>query len=200
MLLCIFVAVKRLSMRVFLFLSLSILLLLSGCTSSKPNRELVSEFKGVLPWVMDNDEGLLHGIELGMTTDEVRKHALPNDSLSDPSVDFLFFEAHLDSLHSYTYECSFDEKGLNTITLMIYLVNENSAASSFADFKTFFTKKYGTPNDIGVGYTWEVTTGKRPAKIELIERTDYLYGVLQINFFDRSFEARPQAGDSLVLR
>jgi hypothetical protein len=185
-------------MRFPLFFCFGFFLLSAVGCSTTPERQVVSDFKGVLPRVMDNDEGLLHGIELGMSKEEVSKHVLPGDSLSDSGINLLEFEDQLDSSITYFYECHFDEKGLKSIILMIYLTKENSAAVLFSDFKTYFTKKYGSPDDIGVGYTWDAPKGKRPAKIQLEEPTGYLYGVLQITFLDRDFSARPASNDTLV--
>ncbi|MGL5890663.1 MAG: hypothetical protein ACRC3B_12295 [Bacteroidia bacterium] len=179
------------------------LFILAGCSSEpSPKKEIVSQFTGIVPRVMDNDEGIFHGIELGMTADEVKKKALPGDSLSAATEsNYLFFEAKIDSAAEYTYECSFDAKGLSTLTLMIYQKKETSAAQLFTDFKNYFTKKYGNPFDAGFGYIWEIPAGKRPAKITLREESDeYLYGVVSVEFYDRSFEPRPVSSDSLVIR
>jgi hypothetical protein len=183
--------------------SLLMLFILTGCSSEPaPKKEIISQFSGIVPLVMDNDEGIFHGIELGMTVDEVKKKALPGDSLSTSTEkDYLFYEARLDSSTEYTYECSFDAKGLSSVTLMIYQKKESSSAQLFADFKNYFTKKYGTPYDVGFGFIWEVPAGKRPAKITLREESEeYLYGVVSVEFYDRAFEPRPAGKDSLVIR
>lgn len=177
--------------------------ILAGCSSEPaPKKEIISQFTGVLPRVVENDEGLFHGIELGMTAEEVKKKILQGDSLSSSTGnDYLFFEAKIDTTTEYNYECSFDTKGLSTVTLMIYQKAETSSAQLFNDFKNYFTKKYGTPYDAGFGYIWEVPTGKRPAKITLREESgEYLYGVISVEFYDRSFEPRPSTKDTLVLR
>jgi hypothetical protein len=189
-------------MRLIVYPLLS-LFILAGCSSEpSPKKEIVSQFTGIVPRVMDNDDGIFHGIELGMTSEEVKKKVLPGDSLSTSTEnEYLFFEAKIDSANEYTYECSFDAKGLNAVTLMIYQKKESSAAQLFTDFKNYFTKKYGTPYDAGFGYIWEVPAGKRPAKITLREESEeYLYGVVSVEFYDRSFEPRPPARDSLVIR
>lgn len=189
------------TMRLTLVVPVSICLLLAACSSAPdPKKELVASFQGLLPLVVDNDEGLLHGIELGMTIEEVKKHALKSDSLSDLGADFLFYEATVDSQRTYTYECNFDVKGLHTLSLLIYQKDQPSAAQLFTDFKNYYTKKYGAPVDAGIGYIWEVPAGKRPAKILLEEKTDYLYGVVSVHIYDRSFEPRPSSSDTLVLR
>jgi hypothetical protein len=176
-------------------------LLLAGCTSQpETDKKLISTFPGTIAKIVDNDEGLLHGISLGMPVEEVKKKSLPGDSLSSASDNYLFYEAMLDSLAEYTYECEFDEKGLRALTLMIYRKGETQADALFADFKNYFTKKYGQPEDMGFGYIWNAPAGKRPARITLKdESTEYLYGVISVSFYDSAFEARPTAKDSLSL-
>jgi hypothetical protein len=182
-------------------ISFCFLLLLAGCSSQpEANKKIIAGFSGTVVKIIDNDEGLLHGIALGMTETEVKKNALPGDSLSSTSASYLLYEEKLDSLIEYTYECEFDEKGLSALTLMIYRKGETQADALFADLKNYFTKKYGQPEDAGFGYIWNAPAGKRPARITLKDESEeYLYGVISVSFYDSSFEARPTTRDSLAL-
>lgn len=180
---------------------LIIILLLAACSAEPAaDKKIIAGFSGTVVQIIDNDEGLLHGITLGMTEAEVKKKALPGDSLSSTSASYLLYEEKLDSSFEYTYECEFDAKGLSALTLMVYRKGETQADALFADFKNYFTKKYGQPEDVGFGYIWNAPAGKRPARITLKDESEeYLYGVISVSFYDSAFEARPTAGDSLAL-
>jgi hypothetical protein len=185
-----------------LFSTFLILVLLLAACSSEPaaDKKIIAGFSGTVVQIIDNDQGLLHGITLGMTEAEVKKNALPGDSLSSTSAGYLLYEEKLDSSFEYTYECEFDTKGLSALTLMVYRKGETQADALFADLKNYFTKKYGQPEDVGFGYVWNAPAGKRPARITLKDESEeYLYGVISVSFYDSSFEARPTTNDSLAL-
>jgi hypothetical protein len=164
------------------------------------NKKIVSQFHGLLPVVMQNDDGLFHGISLGMTMDEVKKNVIPSDSIGAEQKDYLEFEGKLAPNKLYDYDCNFDEKGLKDITLDIHLKDEKNADSLYTDFKNYFSKRYGMPSESDGTTIWISNEGKRPAKIVLQEEEDYLYGKLTIAFFDKTFDPPSDStGDSLIL-
>ncbi|GAB4138454.1 MAG: hypothetical protein Fur0041_13430 [Bacteroidia bacterium] len=166
----------------------------------RSNTTLVSQFNGVLPAIMRNDDSLFHGIALGMTQEEVKRTAQKPDSLSQEEKGYLFYEGRISSGKEYTWECTFDEKGLASVTVDIYLKDEETAGPQFDDFRNYFTKKYGTPEDTGESLIWTVS-GKRPARIELYQEFEYAHGKLALYFYDSSFSPRFGSGssDSLIL-
>lgn len=172
--------------------------------SSEPevqkNKEIVSQFSGLLPSIMQHDEGLFHGISLGMSLDEVKKNVLPTDSMSKLEENKYLFEGKLSPNKEFSYECDFDQNGLNDITLDIYLKDQKNADSLFTDFSNYFSKRYGMPtiNEAGIP-AWISSEGKRPAKIILEKEEDYPYGKLTITFFDKKFDAPAPAPDSLIV-
>ena len=188
-------------MRLSQLLKLSVCcLFFVGCSSTpEPNKLIVSQFQGLVPLVMQNDEGLFHGIQLGMTVAEVKKNVTTGDSLSSEEKNYLLFEGKLAPTTIYDYDCNFDEKGLKDITLDIHLKGEKNADSLYADFKNYFSKRYCAPSESDGTTIWISTEGKRPAKIVLQEEEDYLYGKLTIAFFDKTYDPQIISNDSLVL-
>jgi hypothetical protein len=173
---------------------------IAACSSEpEVKKDIVSQFSGVLPSIMQNDEGLFHGITLGMTLEEVQKHAQPSDSMSKLEENKYLFEGKLSQSKEYAYECDFDSKGLNDITLDIYLKDEQNADSLFTDFSNYFSKRYGMPVLAEGIATWTADEGKRPAKIILEKEEEYQYGKLTITFFDKNFDAPPTVADTLSI-
>jgi hypothetical protein len=183
---------------------LFILLVISFCFSCGPENEakhgLVDEFRGLLPAIIVNDSALFHGIDLGMNPQEIKKNLSPTDSVSMEEADYLFCEGKLGTQKEYTYECSFNEKGLFDLTLDLYLKDEENATVLLTDFRTYFNKKYGPPLDSLPYYIWEIS-GKHPAILELEEEADYGYGKLRISFYDQAFDDKRWKlnNDSLIL-
>lgn len=178
---------------------LFICIFFSACsTAPEPNKQIVSQFSGVLPQVMQNDEGLFHGISLGMTTEEVKTHVSPSDSLGTEQKNYLEYEGKISAQKIYDYDCNFDEKGLKDITLDIYLKDEKNADSLYTDFKNYFSKRYGAPGESDGRTIWITAEGKRPAKIILQEEEDYQYGKLTVSFFDKNFDPEVPNADSLI--
>jgi hypothetical protein len=173
----------------------------TACSSTPPAppTKYVSQFKGLLPQIMDNDSGLFHGILLGMKPEEVKHFSIKSDSLSLEDKETLIYEGKLEGAKEYTYECNFDEKGLHTVILEIHLKDEPNADSLLADFNRYFTLRYGPADESRGILSWNPSGGTRPARIELEEDPDYTYGKLTISFFDQSFDKAPQDGDSIVL-
>jgi hypothetical protein len=188
-------------MRFSQFLTFSVCcFFLAACSNTpEPNKQIVSQFHGLLPQVMQNDEGLYHGISLGMTVEEVKKNVVPGDSIGAEQKDYLEFEGKLAPNKLYDYDCNFDEKGLKDITLDIHLKDEKNADSLYLDFKNYFSKRYGMPTETDGMTIWFSNEGKRPAKIILQEEEDYLYGKLTITFFDKNFDPPSVNADSVLV-
>jgi hypothetical protein len=189
-------------MRYFKFLIFIFCLFFAACSNTpEPNKQIVSQFSGLLPQIVQNDEGLFHGISLGMTMDEVKKNVAPGDSMGSTAEqkDYLEFEGKLTAQKLYDYDCNFDEKGLKDITLDIHLKDEKNADSLYTDFKNYFSKRYGAPTETDGTTMWTTTEGKRPAKIILQEDEEFLYGKLTITFFDKNFDPPAVNADSVLL-
>ncbi|CAN5910174.1 hypothetical protein BH11BAC7_BH11BAC7_00140 [soil metagenome] len=178
-------------MRLYKFLSFVICcMLIAACSSQlEPKKDIVSQFSGLLPSIVQNDEGVFHGIALGMLLDEVKKNVPATDSMSKLEENKYLFEGKLSPNKEYSYECTFDSKGLNDLTLDIYLKDETNADSLYMDFSNYFSKRYGMPVAEEGITTWTTTEGKRPARIILEKEEDYTYGKLTITFFDKSFDS-----------
>ncbi|HET6990864.1 MAG TPA: hypothetical protein VFJ43_06045, partial [Bacteroidia bacterium] len=175
-------------------------LFITACSSPpEPKKDIVNQFHGLLPRLIQNDEGLLHGITLGMSLDSVKKFVPAGDSMSKMEENKYLFEGKLSANKEYSYECDFDDKGLNDITLDIYLKDEKNADSLFTDFSNYFSKRYGMPTESDGVTIWMSNEGKRPAKIILEKEEDYQYGKLTISFFDKNFDLPVSPGDSLIL-
>lgn len=188
-------------MRLYNFLIFIVCCSLFAACSSEPERkkDIVDQFTGSLPTIMQHDEGLFHGISLGMTLEEVKQNVPPSDSMSKLEENKYLFEGKLSANKEFSYECDFDSKGLNDITLDIYLKDEPNADSLFTDFSNYFSKRYGMPVlEEGVT-TWITNEGKRPAKIILEKEEDYLYGKLTITFFDKNFDLPSTDADTTNL-
>ena len=177
-------------MRLSRFLILIFISALVSCTTEAPkNDKIVSLFKGVLPSIIQNDSALLHGLQLGMSMVEVKKTAHEFDSLAVEDSNYLQFERTISAKKNFLYECEFDNNGLSTMTMDIFLEDESNGDSLYNDFMSYFTKRFGKPDESGTNPTWTSKEGKRPAKIELEENEDYPYGKLTIWFYDASFDA-----------
>jgi hypothetical protein len=175
-------------------------LFIAACSSApEPKKDIVNQFQGLLPKIIQNDEGVFHGISLGMSLDEVKKNIPATDSMSLIEENKYLFEGKLSPNKEYSYECDFDTKGLNGITLDIYLKDEKNADSLFTDFSNYFSKRYGMPTASDGTDTWISNEGKRPAKIILEKEEDYQYGKLTISFFDKSFDPPATNSDSLAI-
>ncbi len=169
------------------FFCFSLFLITSCSDDPKINNEIVLRHSPLTQAIYFSDDSLLHGISLGMTKEDVKKLALPTDSLSQEEADYLLYEGRIDSFKNYTWDCEFDSAGLYALTLDIYLKDEDSPEVWFNDLSGYFTEKYGQGTDDGVALTWEVKTGKRPARIELMEDTEYIYGKLTVYYYDLAF-------------
>ncbi len=189
-------------MRLYKFLIVVVCCSMLAACSTEPElkKDIVNQFSGSLPKIMQHDEGIFHGISLGMTLDEVKKNIPATDSMSKLEENKYLFEGKLSAAKEYTYECTFDSKGLNDITLDIYLKDEKNADSLYTDFSNYFSKRHGMPVlEEGVT-TWTTSEGKRPAKIILEKEEDYQYGKLKITFFDKSFDSPSMdLSDTLLL-
>lgn len=169
---------------------------LVSCTSEPGiNNKLVSTHTPLVQKIFYSDDSLLHGISLGMKKDEVKKMLAPGDSLTEEEDDYLLAEGHFDVAKYYTWECEFDSAGLFSITLDIYLTDEQDATEWHKDITAYFTDKYGNATDDGLALTWEVKNARRPARIELYEDADYPYGKLSVYYYDLAFI--PTNGDSI---
>lgn len=174
--------------------------LFAACSSTpEPKKDIVNQFTGLLPEVMQNDEGIFHGISLGMTIEDVKLMLAEGDSMSKLDEKKYLFEGKLSANKEYTYECDFDEKGLRDLTLDIHLKDEKNADSLYLDFSNYFSKRYGMPATHDGITTWITAEGKRPAKIILEKEEDYQYGKLTITFFDKNFDPPPSPADTLLL-
>lgn len=177
-------------MRLSRFLPVVLILALASCSTEAPkNDTIVSQYKGVLPQIIQNDSALLHGLQLGMNMVQVKKTAHGFDSLAVEDTNYLQFERALSPHKNYVYECEFDNNGMDMITMDIFLEDEKNGDSLYNDFMSYFTKRFGKPDESGTNPTWTSKDGNRPAKIELQENEDYPYGKLTIWFYDASFDA-----------
>ncbi len=194
--------IYKYKMRLYKFLIFIICCSMFAACSSEPElkKDIVSQFSGALPKIILHDEGIFHGIMLGMTLEEVKKNIPATDSMSNLEENKYLFEGKLSASKEYSYECTFDSKGLNDLTLDIYLKDEKNADSLYTDFSNYFSKRYGMPVlEEGVT-TWTTNEGKRPAKIILEKEEDYQYGKLTITFFDKSFDSPSMdLSDTLIL-
>ncbi len=187
-------------MRISKLLVLPVCIFFAACSSSpEPKKDIVNQFHGLLPKVIQNDEGLFHGINLGMNLDEVKANVAEGDSMSKIDEKKYLFEGKLAPNKEYGYECDFDEKGLNDITLDIYLKDEKNADSLYLDFSNYFSKRYGMPTYQDGVTNWVSNEGIRPAKIILEKEEDYLYGKLTITFFDKTFDPPVSTSDTLIV-
>lgn len=161
---------------------------LASCSSEPEiNNKLVGTHTPLVQKIFYSDDSLLHGISLGMKKDEVKKMLAPGDSLTEEEDDYLLAEGRYDQSKYYTWECEFDSAGLFSITLDIYLTDEQNATEWYKDITAYFTDKYGNPTDDGLALTWEIKNAKRPARLELYEDTDYPYGKLSVYYYDLAF-------------
>ncbi|HEU4719559.1 MAG TPA: hypothetical protein VFU15_17065 [Bacteroidia bacterium] len=175
------------------------LFFLAACSSNPgPKKDIVSKYIGVLPTVVDNDEGLFHGIMLGMTPEEVKAHAISRDSLGEEKPGYLMFQGRISGKEEYLYDCQFDTNGLFTLELDIYLKDKPSGDSIFSDFKSYYTARFGTPQEEKGMLIWTCNEGTRPAKIIIDEDPAYSYGELTVTIYDKTFDTPPPGvSDSL---
>ena len=180
------------------------LVLATACSQDPElNNKLVSAHSPLTQQVFYTDDSLLHGISLGMSKQDVIKALAPGDSVTEEEKEYLLVEGSLDQTKYYSWECQFDAAGLSSITLDVYITDEEHATNELTDITAYFSDKYGPPTDDGMALTWEVKTGRRPARIELMEDTEYPYGKLSVYYYDLSFIPAPTidslSADSLFL-
>lgn len=167
-----------------------------SCSSDpEVNNKLLLSHTPLVQKIFYSDDSLLHGISLGMPKAEVKKMLAPGDSITEETSDYLFVEGTFDAAKKYSWDCEFDSAGLYALTLDIYLQDEQTATEWYTDINSYFTDKYGAGTDDGVALTWEVKTGKRPARVELVEEMGYGYGKLNVYYYDLSFI--PMKGDTI---
>jgi hypothetical protein len=161
---------------------------LCSCGSEpEVNNALLTSHTPLVQKIFYSDDSLFHGISLGMTKDEVKKMLAPGDSILEETTDYLYVEGAFDTSKIYSWDCRFDEKGLSTLTLDIYLKDEENATEWYTDITAYFTDRFGPATDDGMALTWEIRNGKRPARIELVEEMGYGYGKLNVYYYDLSF-------------
>ena len=169
-----------------------------ACSSNAETKVgLINQFTGILPKIIQNDEGLLHGISLGMDTVLFKQFIPKCDSMSVLEENKYFFEGALSANKEYSYECEFDSLGLSGITLDVHLKDMNNADSLFTDFSNYFSRRYGTPvylDDLNI--IWLLQSEKRASKIILENEVDYDYGKIKIRFLDKDFDLN---SDSLII-
>lgn len=186
-----------------MFAFISAAVVLSACSDTPElNNKLLLSHTPLVQQIFYTDDSLLHGISLGMSPADVKKSLAPGDSVTEESSDYLLVEGEFDSTKYYTWECEFDSAGLFAITLDIYVTDEQNATTWMTDITAYFTDKYGPALDDGIALTWEVKNAKRPARIELMEDTEYPYGKLSVYYYDLSFiplESDTLPPDSLLL-
>lgn len=179
-----------------LALPICMVFLLVNCSDQPElNNKLVATHTPLVQQIFYTDDSLLHGISLGMSQADVKKSLAPGDSVTEESTNYLLVEGEFDSTKYYTWECEFDSAGLFAITLDIYLTDEQNATAYLTDITAYFTDRYGPALDDGIALTWEVKIAKRPARIELMEDTEYPYGKLSVYYYDLSFI--PMESDTL---
>lgn len=183
-------------MKTALYASFFSLLFLISCSDTpEVNNEILLKHSPVVQAIFFSDDSLLHGISLGMKKEDVKKLALPNDSLSQEEQDYLLYEGVIDKGKSYTWDCEFDSAGLYSLTLDVYLKDETTARDWYNDLSAYYSEKYGKGTDDGFAMTWEIKNAKRPARIELLEDTEYPYGKLTVYYYDLTFI--PMGADSI---
>src|ERR1044071_5277534 len=154
---------------------------LASCSSEPEiNNKLLATHTPLVQKIFYSDDSLLHGISLGMKKEDVKKMLAPGDSCTEEEDDYLLVEGKYDAAKYYTWECEFDSAGLFSVTIDIYLTDEQDATDWYKDITAYFTDKYGPGTDDGMAMTWEMKKSKRPARIELYEDADYPYGKLSV--------------------
>jgi hypothetical protein len=175
---------------------LPVLIFAISCSDTpEVNNNLLATHTPLVQKIFYSDDSLFRGIALGMSKPEVKKAFSAGDSLSQEETNYLLFEGKFDAAKYYTWECEFDSAGLFALTLDVYLTDEKSATDWFKDITAYFTDRYGPAVDDGFALSWEVKSGKRPARVELYEDTEYPYGKLTVYYYDLSFI--PMESDSL---
>lgn len=169
--------------------SLFVIAVVLGACSGEPevNNKLLLTHTPLVQKIFYSDDSLFHGISLGMTKEEVKKMLAPGDSITEEDNEYLYVEGQYDTSKIYSWECEFDEKGLATLALEIFLRDEETATEWYTDITSYFTDRFGPATDDGVALTWEITKAKRPARIELTEEMGYGYGKLNVYYYDLSF-------------
>lgn len=170
---------------------------LASCSSEpEVNNKLLLTHTPLVQKIFYSDDSLFHGISLGMTKEEVKKMLAPGDSITEEDNEYLYVEGQFDTSKIYSWECEFDEKGLSTLALEVFLRDEETATEWYTDITAYFTDRFGPATDDGVALTWEITKAKRPTRIELTEEMGYGYGKLNVYYYDLSFIPMNE-GDSL---
>src|SRR5690349_18840698 len=102
--------------------------LLYSCTSEpEVNNKLLATHTPLVQKIFYSDDSLLHGISLGMKKEDVKKMLAPGDSCTEEEDDYLLVEGKFDAAKYYTWECEFDSAGLFSVTIDIYLTDEQDA-------------------------------------------------------------------------
>lgn len=190
--------------RVIFGLGISAAVLASCSDEPELNNKLLVSHSPLVQKIFYSDDSLFHGISLGMKKDEVKKMLAPGDSIMEEHDDYLYVEGSFDTSKIYSWDCSFDEKGLAALTLDIYLKDEENATEWYTDITSYFTDRFGPATDDGMALSWEIKNAKRPARIELVEEMGYGYGKLNVYYYDLTFipmenDSLPKTADSLFL-
>jgi hypothetical protein len=178
----------------FLYRHFILFLILSGfiaCTPKKEPAVKVEELSQVLKRIVKSDNGLFRGANIGMGITEVK--GIESDQKPDEEAEnYLSYSfGFKDSLQGNIYY-NF-ENGLDEIGVDVFREKSKECDWLFADFKNYFTKRYGVPKVDNQLLIWYVKDqGKEGAEISLADESkDYGYGKLTITIFPFQSEVDP---------
>lgn len=149
--------------KIYNLLFLIIIVVATLMVSCNNVRDL-EEYSPELEKLLITNNGVLRGVEMGMSLETVKK--LEKAALSDESSDYLYYDATLNESDYFTINYYFSEKGLYEITIDVYQDNTANALSLKNALETYFNDKYGKSKTKDDYMIWE-TEANEFKKVEI---------------------------------
>ncbi len=118
------------------------------CSQNMPKTETEKEriFQGyhiALDSIIRTPKGIIRGVELGATMNEVKRSEVVNITEADET--YYYYEFKADSITTYSLTYSFIQDSLEEIELQVNCRNPDTGAVILNDIKNYYQKKYTAP-------------------------------------------------------
>lgn len=165
--------------------------MLVSCGSKAPVKPVPAAFS-LFETVLKDSAGLVRGADLGDDPEVVRQ--MEYDSALVVSNKYaLIYDYKLPEERALNLKYTFGGNALQKIEMDVFLASEGQADTLTQDFKKYYSKKFGEPQQQMGVYVWMglSQTGSN-AVIEMKdESAEYGYGKLNITIYPKDFQSKP---------
>jgi|GEM_PF-6396549 len=146
-----------------------LLLIIYACGSDTSD---LSRHGELFEEVVKTDKGLLRGIELGMSVEQVKeKEAVPP---SEEDSNYIYYDLYLgnDTTSSLTLAYTFDTAGLATMEAEVYFSSDEHKVQLMDAFEKYLSEKYGDGAKEKGYITWKGRSGAKNIAISLGDESE----------------------------